>query len=218
MISALIWLKKCCKDDILRCKFFYAAIVVYVKTASQQIDNTVFVDNKVCSLLMCEMDRTFGIILKIFFKYILFSASTRKEMEDGSSTAKEEEDFSQIHLTSTPVRDPEDSRNSASPDREIQMEARIPAIMNRSIPGRCSMPNRGTLSWGYDGCLAYGAGTLVVVVDASSSQYLQVLSKHKHPVMRIAWSESGERRLVLASADANGHIVIWDTTKVGYIL
>ena len=146
-----------------------------------------------------------------------FSASVRKkEMDEGSPATKEEEDFSRVHLTSTPVRDQEDVSNSVSPDREIQIDARIPAILNRSIPGSCSTSNRGTLSWGYDGCLAYGAGTLVVVVDASSSQYLQVLSKHKHPVMRIAWSEPDEKRLALASADANGHIVIWDTTKVGF--
>ena len=53
----------------------------------------------------------------------------------------------------------------------IFWETYIPGLINRIVNFHI---RRGSLSWGQDGCLAYGCGSLVVVVEAATSQSLQV--------------------------------------------
>ena len=50
-------------------------------------------------------------------------------------------------------------------------------ILNRSLPGGCLPANKGTLTWGQDGLLAYGAHTNVVVVEPSTVQTFQCLTR-----------------------------------------
>ena len=130
---------------------------------------------------------------------------------------KEDEDGADMKVTSTPVKDEgrdDSSRLSSSPDRDLPADYKRLEIHNRTVPGNCCALNRGSLSWGQDGCLAYGCGSLVVVVEAATSQYLQVLARHKHPVVRTAWSEAEDRRLCLASADSLGQIIVWNVVQV----
>ena len=69
-------------------------------------------------------------------------------MESESSPVMDDDDSPDIKVTSTPVRgddssEKDESRQSVSPDRDAQMESRIPALMNRTIPGSCCPENRG---------------------------------------------------------------------------
>ena len=41
--------------------------------------------------------------------------------------------------------------------------------------------------------MAYGSGNLVVVVEPATSQLLQTLARHRHPVTRTAWPTSTNR-------------------------
>ena len=82
-------------------------------------------------------------------------------------------------------------------------------ILNRCLPGSCLPSNRGTLCWGQDGLLAYGAHSLVVVVDPVTVQTFQCLARHKSPVVALAWGAVEDRRLQLASADSQGEVGSW---------
>ena len=50
-------------------------------------------------------------------------------------------------------------------------------ILNRSLPGGCLPVNKGTLAWGQDGLLAYAAHSNVVVVEPSTVQTFQCLTR-----------------------------------------
>ena len=82
-------------------------------------------------------------------------------------------------------------------------------ILNRCLPGSCLPANRGTLCWGQDGLLAYGANSLVVVVDPVTVQTFQCLARHKSTVVALAWGAVEDRRLQLASADSHGEVGSW---------
>ena len=129
----------------------------------------------------------------------------------------EKTDQEEMISTSTPIRcssDTYESRSLITPERDVPQDSKIPPVLNRTLPGNCSLQNRCSLNWGPDGCLSYGCGNLVVVIEPASCQYLQVLSKHRHAVVRTAWSSSQEKRLGLASADEAGHILVWDVIQV----
>merc|ERR1719369_563799 len=85
----------------------------------------------------------------------------------------------------------------------------LAAIHNRTLPGACHPQNRGTISWGRDGLLAYGCNTLVVLIDPVTVQVLQCLNKHKAIVNKVKWSNNEDHPMELASADMSGHIMIW---------
>ena len=73
-------------------------------------------------------------------------------MEGESSPIKEDEGddgAADIKATSTPVRgggddgsERDESRLSARPDRALHIASRVPALVNRTIPGSCCQENR----------------------------------------------------------------------------
>lgn len=73
---------------------------------------------------------------------------------------------------------------------------------------------------GWQGLVAYGAQTTVVVVDPVTLQCAQTLTKHRTHVVKVRWRKtrhyhqlSAPYSLVLASADAAGTILVWEVTK-----
>ncbi|CAL4100716.1 unnamed protein product, partial [Meganyctiphanes norvegica] len=98
-----------------------------------------------------------------------------------------------------------------------QFPAHLQRVLSRTIPGPISPQNKGALDWGWQGFLAYGAQTTVVVVDPVTLQCAQTLSKHRSHVVKVRWRKtrhyhqlSAPYTLTLASADINGTIIIWD--------
>ena len=51
-------------------------------------------------------------------------------------------------------------------------------ILNRSLPGGCLPVNKGTLAWGQDGLLAYAAHSNVVVIEPTTVQTFQCLTRY----------------------------------------
>ncbi|XP_069468053.1 WD repeat-containing protein 11 [Ambystoma mexicanum] len=87
----------------------------------------------------------------------------------------------------------------------------------RTLSGALSPQNRGAADWGWQGLIAYGCHSLVLVVDSNSAQTLQVLERHKANVVKVKWARenyhhnlSSPYSLRLASADASGKIIVWD--------
>ncbi|KAL5471412.1 hypothetical protein EMCRGX_G029528 [Ephydatia muelleri] len=85
------------------------------------------------------------------------------------------------------------------------------------IPGIVHSQNNGAFEWGWQGLVAYGCHSSVVVVDPKSVQALQVLSQHKSNVVKVRWypechhhSIAQPYTLRLASVDASSYCVIWD--------
>ncbi|NXK96767.1 WDR11 protein, partial [Formicarius rufipectus] len=69
----------------------------------------------------------------------------------------------------------------------------------------------------WQGLIAYGCHSLVLIVDANTAQTLQVLERHKTSVVKVKWAKENYHHnigspysLRLASADAAGKIVVWD--------
>ncbi|CAH2322762.1 WD repeat-containing 11 [Pelobates cultripes] len=90
-------------------------------------------------------------------------------------------------------------------------------LSTRTLTGALTQNNRGALDWGCQGLIAYGCHSLVLVVDPSSAQTLQVLEKHKANVVKVKWARENYHHnlgspyaLRLASADSSGKIVVWD--------
>ncbi|KAM8924117.1 WD repeat-containing protein 11 [Pelodytes ibericus] len=90
-------------------------------------------------------------------------------------------------------------------------------LSTRTLTGALNLQNKGALDWGCQGLIAYGCHSLVLVVDPSSAQTLQVLEKHKANVVKVKWARENYHHntgspyaLRLASADASGKIVVWD--------
>ncbi|XP_053306224.1 WD repeat-containing protein 11 [Spea bombifrons] len=90
-------------------------------------------------------------------------------------------------------------------------------LSTRTLTGALTQHNKGALDWGCQGLIAYGCHSLVLVVDPSSAQTLQVLEKHKANVVKVKWARENYHHnlgspyaLRLASADASGKIVVWD--------
>ncbi|XP_019358468.1 PREDICTED: WD repeat-containing protein 11 isoform X2 [Gavialis gangeticus] len=92
----------------------------------------------------------------------------------------------------------------------IKLSARI-------LTGALSAQNRGAADWGWQGLIAYGCHSLVLVVDSYTAQTLQVLERHKASVVKVKWAKENYHHnigspysLRLASADATGKIIVWD--------
>ncbi|XP_063852322.1 WD repeat-containing protein 11-like isoform X2 [Scylla paramamosain] len=93
-------------------------------------------------------------------------------------------------------------------------------VLPRTVPGPVSPQNKGALDWGWQGFLAYGAQTTVVVVDPVTLQCAQTLSKHRSHVVKVRWRKthhyhqlSAPYTLMLASADSGGSILVWDVMR-----
>ncbi|XP_065339644.1 WD repeat-containing protein 11-like [Cloeon dipterum] len=93
----------------------------------------------------------------------------------------------------------------------------IPKVSARTLVGAASTANIGALEWGAQGLLAYGSNCSVVVLDTRNIQPVQTLEKHKHPVQKICWEpgsiQGKTAGLFLASADSQGHIIVWDVQQ-----
>lgn len=101
-----------------------------------------------------------------------------------------------------------------------QFPVHLQRVLPRTVPGPVSPQNKGALDWGWQGFLAYGAQTTVVVVDPMTLQYAQTLSKHRSHVVKVRWRKtrhyhqlSAPYSLVLASADSSGTIIVWEVTR-----
>ncbi|NXQ90357.1 WDR11 protein, partial [Nyctibius grandis] len=87
------------------------------------------------------------------------------------------------------------------------------------LTGTLSTPNRGAADWGWQGLIAYGCHSLVLIVDANTAQTLQVLERHKAGVVKVRCScfkvyylDSAVYIIFLnhSSADVTGKIIVWD--------
>ncbi|XP_061491804.1 WD repeat-containing protein 11 isoform X2 [Rhineura floridana] len=70
---------------------------------------------------------------------------------------------------------------------------------------------------GWQGLIAYGCHSLVLIIDSKTAQTLQVLERHKANVVKVKWAKENYHHnigspysLRLASADATGKIIVWD--------
>ncbi|XP_054019507.1 WD repeat-containing protein 11 [Dryobates pubescens] len=98
--------------------------------------------------------------------------------------------------------------------QRFTVNIKLPA---RTLTGALSPPNRGAADWGWQGLIAYGCHSLVLVVDANTAQTLQVLERHKGSVVKVKWAKENYHHNVgspyalrLASADVTGKIIVWD--------
>uniref|UniRef100_A0ABI7WRX8 WD repeat domain 11 n=1 Tax=Felis catus TaxID=9685 RepID=A0ABI7WRX8_FELCA len=101
-------------------------------------------------------------------------------------------------------------------------EAMLPFTVNfkvsaRTLTGALNAHNKAAVDWGWQGLIAYGCHSLVVVIDSNTAQTLQVLEKHKADVVKVKWARENYHHnigspysLRLASADVNGKIIVWD--------
>ncbi|XP_033005406.1 WD repeat-containing protein 11 [Lacerta agilis] len=87
----------------------------------------------------------------------------------------------------------------------------------RTLTGALNPQNRGAADWGWQGLIAYGCHSLVLVIDSKTAQTLQVLERHKANVVKVKWAKENYHHnigspysLRLASADATGKIIVWD--------
>nr|DBA15151.1 TPA: hypothetical protein GDO54_004399 [Pyxicephalus adspersus] len=93
-------------------------------------------------------------------------------------------------------------------------------LSTRTLTGALTQHNKGALDWGCQGLIAYGCHSLILVVDPSTAQTLQVLEKHKANIVKVKWARENYHHnqgspysLRLASADASGKIIVWDVTS-----
>ncbi|KAK2530681.1 Wdr11 [Columba guinea] len=98
--------------------------------------------------------------------------------------------------------------------QRFTVNIKLPA---RTLTGALSAPNKGAADWGWQGLIAYGCHSLVLIVDANTAQTLQVLERHKASVVKVKWAKENYHHnigspysLRLASADATGKIIVWD--------
>ncbi|XP_061491802.1 WD repeat-containing protein 11 isoform X1 [Rhineura floridana] len=87
----------------------------------------------------------------------------------------------------------------------------------RTLTGALNSQNRGAADWGWQGLIAYGCHSLVLIIDSKTAQTLQVLERHKANVVKVKWAKENYHHnigspysLRLASADATGKIIVWD--------
>ncbi|XP_073934293.1 WD repeat-containing protein 11 isoform X2 [Castor canadensis] len=90
-------------------------------------------------------------------------------------------------------------------------------VSARTLTGALNAHNKAAVDWGWQGLIAYGCHSLVVVIDSSTAQTLQVLEKHKADVVKVKWARENYHHdvgspycLRLASADVSGKMVVWD--------
>ncbi|GAU94003.1 hypothetical protein RvY_05852 [Ramazzottius varieornatus] len=94
------------------------------------------------------------------------------------------------------------------------------AVCTGAVPGSLNAQNEGAIDWGWQGFIAYGCQTLVVVYNVKAGKKLQVLDQHRFLVSQVKWPREnychGPRHLYslrLASADTHGNVIVWDVCK-----
>ncbi|XP_077991912.1 WD repeat-containing protein 11-like isoform X2 [Glandiceps talaboti] len=107
-----------------------------------------------------------------------------------------------------------------SAQSELQKHLLNLKLSNKTLTGILHNNNKGAADWGWQGMLAYGCQTSVVIVDTRTVQVLQTLERHRAIVVKVKWArqnyhhdERSPYTLRLASADAHGRIVVWDVSQ-----
>ncbi|XP_051506829.1 WD repeat-containing protein 11 isoform X2 [Myxocyprinus asiaticus] len=90
----------------------------------------------------------------------------------------------------------------------------------RTLTGTLNLQNKTAVDWGWQGLIAQGCHSSILIIDPKTSQTIQVLERHKANVVKVKWSRenyhhslSSPYSLRLASADAAGKIIVWDVVS-----
>lgn len=90
----------------------------------------------------------------------------------------------------------------------------------RTLTGTLHLQNKAAVDWGWQGLIAQGCHSSILIIDPKTSQTIQVLEKHKANVVKVKWSKenyyhnlSSPYCLRLASGDASGKIIVWDVVS-----
>ncbi|KFD61738.1 hypothetical protein M514_10981, partial [Trichuris suis] len=103
-------------------------------------------------------------------------------------------------------------------------DAKTVHFMPKAISGFLSNLNSGSLEWGWNGFLAFGCHSLVVVYHAETMNLVQTLAGHGGYVVKVRWYKENTPRdsslvdsydwyLRMASADSIGRIIVWDVLR-----
>ncbi|XP_069045129.1 WD repeat-containing protein 11 isoform X2 [Lepisosteus oculatus] len=87
----------------------------------------------------------------------------------------------------------------------------------RTLTGALSIQNKSAVHWGWQGLIAQGCHSVVLIIDPKTAQTIQVLERHKANVVKVKWARENYHHsmrspysLRLASADMSGKIIVWD--------
>ncbi|KAL6101357.1 wdr11 [Pungitius sinensis] len=90
----------------------------------------------------------------------------------------------------------------------------------RTLTGTLNLQNKAAVDWGWQGLIAQGCHSSILIIDPKTSQTIQVLERHKANVVKVRWSRenyyhnlSSPYCLRLASGDASGKIIVWDVVS-----
>lgn len=90
----------------------------------------------------------------------------------------------------------------------------------RTLTGTLNLQNKTAVDWGWQGLIAQGCHSSILIIDPKTSQTIQVLERHKAIVVKVKWSRenyyhnlSSPYCLRLASGDASGKIIVWDVVS-----
>uniref|UniRef100_UPI003AACEAED WD repeat-containing protein 11 n=1 Tax=Centroberyx gerrardi TaxID=166262 RepID=UPI003AACEAED len=90
----------------------------------------------------------------------------------------------------------------------------------RTLTGTLNLQNKTAVDWGWQGLIAQGCHSSILIIDPKTSQTIQVLERHKANVVKVRWSRenyhhslSSPYSLRLASGDASGKIIVWDVVS-----
>lgn len=90
----------------------------------------------------------------------------------------------------------------------------------RTLTGTLNLQNKTAVDWGWQGLIAQGCHSSILIIDPKTSQTIQVLERHKANVVKVKWSRENYHHslgspysLRLASADAAGKIIVWDVVS-----
>uniref|UniRef100_A0A8B9H9G6 WD repeat-containing protein 11 n=1 Tax=Astyanax mexicanus TaxID=7994 RepID=A0A8B9H9G6_ASTMX len=90
----------------------------------------------------------------------------------------------------------------------------------RTLTGPLNSHNKPAVDWGWQGLIAQGCHSSILIIDPKTAQTIQVLERHKANVVKVKWSRenyhhslSSPYSLRLASADAAGKIIVWDVVS-----
>uniref|UniRef100_A0A3P8WMM1 WD repeat-containing protein 11 n=1 Tax=Cynoglossus semilaevis TaxID=244447 RepID=A0A3P8WMM1_CYNSE len=90
----------------------------------------------------------------------------------------------------------------------------------RTLTGTLNLQNKTAVDWGWQGLIAQGCHSSILIIDPKTAQTIQVLEKHKANVVKVKWSRenyyhnlSSPYCLRLASGDASGKIIVWDVVS-----
>ncbi|KAM8852868.1 WD repeat-containing protein 11 isoform 1-T1 [Synchiropus picturatus] len=90
----------------------------------------------------------------------------------------------------------------------------------RTLTGTLNLQNKTAVDWGWQGLIAQGCHSSILIIDPKTAQTIQVLERHKANVVKVKWSRenyyhnlSAPYCLRLASGDSSGKIIVWDVVS-----